>query len=297
MTHHILPPIDTHPRIPMTASEFHQALQEGQKDFSYRAFNPREAAFLFDGISFYEGLCFDHSSFAYIYATGRKLTNMSFRGANLHSANFDQCHLQHIDFSGATLTNAYLENARIEHTSFQGAYLGSASFVRSAFSMVDFTDANIMKTDFEYTKFEEEVIGLPDPKVWLDTHLEHDAKGWIAYKIFGAYHEPDPDWIIQSDMTLYDPHYQDARGSLCSRGIHSATPQWLKDTVQSGEISVDSDDEVFKPLWRIRLRFDWLEQGHITVPYATDGKIRSRYIELMEPVWYNEFFLHSLYRW
>ena len=119
--------------------------------------------------------------------SGVKFRQVSFRGAKLLNATFNESDIENGNFNAAKLSLAQFNGATIRSTSFADADLYRASFDRACLDEVDFSGADLRLTSFWGTAFGKNKRGFANTAWWV-------ASGWNS--------EDLRDLVIQDQSKL-----------------------------------------------------------------------------------------------
>jgi len=263
----------------ITIGDVIEAHKEGCSDFSgaeiVGAFLP-ERTVNFDRVSFYGSTFsgvnltgsfletnFGSAKFLSCGFTGT-LNGAKFRNASGESSGFNDCSMIGVDMSGARFVNC-----EFSHTDLTNADLGSASLTTCKFTSANLTDTYLANADLFGADLSQ-AIGLSSAYDLLRGMFEFDDKGLICYKQIGMYNAPPKTWEIRAGAILRE-HVCTDRTIECGCGVNAATLDWVKNNY---------DDSGHEGIWKCRIPYDRL-MG-VVVPYSTNGKIRTDYLELIE---------------
>ncbi len=218
--------------------------------------------------------------------SGLNLSYANLQEADLEGANLYNSYLQRANLRGACLRKANLEFSNLEYAdlrmaNLEGANLNNAYLNKAGLRDVDFSYANLKNAvlvgaDLEYAFFYKaylsganlsQSIGLPTVNDFI-SKLEKCEQGIIAYKTFGDFNPPNPEWIIAKGEVLEEVCNFD-RTSSCGSGINVGTRKWVL-------------ENTYYVVWKCLIPWEWL--AGVCVPYATDGKFRCEKIKLLHPV-------------
>lgn len=188
-----------------------------------------------------------------------------------------------------------LSNSVVNGSNFSSSILNLFAKNRSVFEGCDFTQSNLEGSQLDVTTilgdctFQEAWLGKSyseafsrngnlsgvkdafDPSTYLNEHFEWDDEGLIVYKAFNMYYNAPEHWEIEPGAVITEainPNIYDD----CGYGINVATKDWF--------LGIQS--RAHGSIWKCRIPFKKL--AGIVVPIRTDGKIRTNYLELIEPV-------------
>lgn len=131
---------------------------------------------------------------------------------------------------------------------------------------------SVLDTSLAGVKFIDTYI--PSAKEWLDKHLYHDAIGYYALKTFGVFFPARVEWIpLVPGKIISEVCINPDRATQCGTGISIGTETWVREWLS---------DRYWDIIWVVRVRNEWL--ADIVVPFQTDGKIRTRTLELLTPL-------------
>lgn len=194
----------------------------------------------------------------------------SFCGAYLFGADFRGANLRAADFSGADMRNADFRNAFLCSAVLHKVDARDAVFYRADCSGADFSGAELHDADLRQANLSG-ARGLASQIDYLDANFERTAEGYIAYKVFGMYRKVPSAWRVAPGAVITETVCYD-RTSPCGSGVNVATLRWVKARC----------DDKHRPIWKCLIRYEWL--AGVCVPYASDGKIRTERVELVEVV-------------
>ena len=139
----------------------------------------------------------------------------------------------------------------------------------------DLTDANLTGanlTDANLTCANlTGATGLVSAISYLSANFEQCKDGYIAYKTFGAYHNPPASWSINPGNEICETA-NSMRTDTCGSGINVAPLEWVKQHASGNAFDI----------WKVLIRWEWLPG--VVVPYNTDGRIRCEKVQLIEIV-------------
>lgn len=122
---------------------------------------------------------------------------------------------------------------------------------------------------------------------WLNHNLERNESntGWYAYKVFGAFYRPRPDWNRpdwkqEPGETITVPHMNHYKTRQCGTGIHAATLDWMLQEFFDLNHFAGGDDT--RPVWKVEILEADLD--NIVVPWDQVGKFRCMKMRLVEIV-------------
>ena len=193
------------------------------------------------------------------------LSNSCMKYANLESANLKNAHLQntclaYANLRYANLKNADLRGANLEFANLEHANLDGADLEGARLEGVQLHNARLYGTK-----------GLPSAEDFL-AGFEKDENGILVWKRIGpvTFYSFTKKWSIKPGAILKETVNPD-RGTLCAAsGIQFETKKW------ADENYLEAD------LWKCRIRWAWLTD--VVVPFGTDGRARTRKLELIEIV-------------
>lgn len=181
------------------------------------------------------------------------LSGTDMRGTNLTRANLIQANLSTAHLGRANLTEANLTKANFASSSLCGANLLGATL----------QDTNLYGANLSGAK------GLLDPYQYLHDHFEQTKKGIIVYKQFDLHYKEPKYWTIEEGAVIEEV-VNPRRDLECGCGINVGTARWIE--VHGGDR---------RKTWRCLIT--WERMSGVAVPYATRGKIRTAWLQLLEP--------------
>lgn len=211
------------------------------------------------------------------------LEGTDLRGADLQNAN-----LQYANLQGADLRFADLQDANLRLTDLQGADLRGANLQRAGLECASLQDANLQRADLRFTDLQN--VDLRDADLcgtnlwatnlsgakgiklaadYIKENFEQTADGIIAYKTFGTFNNPNPNWEIKPGAVI-EENVDFHRTNECGCGINVGTLEWVR------------ENSPREPIWKCLIR--WIDLADVVVPYNTDGKIRAGRVQLLEIV-------------
>lgn len=172
-----------------------------------------------------------------------------------------------VDFGGCSMKDAGLFLSDLRNTGFKACNLNGVDFEGSVGSDVTFILSSMMGTDFSRT------IGIiPSSIDYLEKNFEKTKDGYLAYKTFGAYYDPNPSWRIKPGEILKEAVNSD-RTVDCGCGVNVSNYDWIVKWIFDMHNTKNLD------VWECLIRWEWLPG--VVVPYNTHGKIRCERVELV----------------
>ena len=110
--------------------------------------------------------------------------------------------------------------------------------------------------------------GLISQAKWLNENAETCDDGYIVYKSFGTNFQPPEHWKLEAGAELTEV-VNSCRVSDCACGINVAIREWFGKN-HGAKIS--------------RCLIPWEYAAGIVVPYHTNGKFRTEYVQLIDVV-------------
>lgn len=166
----------------------------------------------------------------------------------------EEADLSYFDLSGAALIEEDLRYIDFSHSD-----LSYVDFIGSNLEGADLTDTKLFQADF-YCANLKNVKGLITNIEWMDKNLEKTKDGYIAYKVFGLYHDVPKYWNVKENCIIGE-HADLDRRNLDSYGINAGTLEHIKEENDTG-----------LPIYKLLIRNEWLDE--VVVPYGTDGGFR-----------------------
>ena len=141
---------------------------------------------------------------------------------------------------------------------------------RADLTGADLTGANLTGANLTYANLTG-ATGLVSAISYLSANFEQCKDGYIAYKTFGAYHNPPASWSINPGSEICETA-NSMRTDTCGSGINVAPLEWVKQHASGNALDI----------WKVLIRWEWLPG--VVVPYNTNGKIRCEKVQLIEIV-------------
>ena len=186
--------------------------------------------------------------------SGANLSGADFTGVNLSCANLSCADLRGANFLSTNVSFTILTGANFSCTNLLGADLTGADLTNT-----DLSYANLISANLSGAK------GLISQCDFLKNNFETTSDGIVAYKTFGAVHQPPDVWKLEKGSVITENvHFDRTNDFGC--GINVAPLDWVK-THYHGEI------------WQVLIRWEWL--SGVCVPYNSTGQIRCERAELV----------------
>lgn len=186
------------------------------------------------------------------------LSEAKLNGADLKDANLNGAILSHANLSEANLNGATLINANLPYVNLIGADLSNA----------DLFGANLFGVDLR------DVKGLMSKEEYLDKFFEKTDDGYVVYKVFGLFYDPNPDWVIEPGSVIEEPSCDMDRRFPSGAGINVAAKHYLIGACANGCIR--------RPIWRCLIRHEWLDG--VCAPYTSASTLRCNKLQLIETI-------------
>lgn len=203
------------------------------------------------------------------FLPGAVMEGIDLSRADLRYANLEDACLSGTNFARAYLSHANLAFANLRGADFSGATLHSTRFVDATLSNANLTRAALDGADF-YRADLSGVTGLLDAAEYLEKHFEAIDEGILVYKQFGVYFPSPAHWTVKAGQILREV-VNPRRDLSCGSGINVGSIGWIR-----------NQGCKYIRVWRCLI--EWRMVASIVVPYATDGKIRTSWLQLLEPI-------------
>lgn len=200
-------------------------------------------------------------------------TDMSF--ADMCMSNLQYASLYLDNLYHATIVDSNLQHANLSKSNLMGADLSGSDLSFSNLSDVNLSFADLTNTILRGARLEStdltDAKGLISQDDYLHINFEKTDAGYIVYKIFGLTYKPDIRWVIKPGSIITEPGCCMDRRVECGPGINVATFGWIT-----------SHNPHKMPIWRCLIRNEWLDG--VCIPYATDGRLRCKKLELLNMI-------------
>lgn len=213
-----------------------------------------------------------------------KITNLNISSCNLDSSSFMESKIQYSRFQSTSMIMTNFEKSKMKDVVFNTVNLTDSKWNKSELTSILFMHSVLKRARLKQVKFVKPLFrdvnlsetnfsgstGLLDPISYIYENFEGNNFGIIVYKIFGLYHDPNPEWIIKEDSIITENVNPDRTcGVAC--GINIGSKKWLL----SNSYNILTDQ---KDIWQCFIRNEWFPG--IVVPYEDDGQIRTSRLQL-----------------
>jgi uncharacterized protein YjbI with pentapeptide repeats len=209
--------------------------------------------------------------FNYAQLNDAELNNARLNYAQLNDAELNRARLNYAQLNRAELNRAELNNARLNYAQLNRAELNSAELNRARLNYAELNDAELNDAELNDAKLNN-MKGVVDfsPSEWFNNNFVATEKGYIVYKAMGnTTFEPNENWIIEEGSVLTEVVNSNITNN-CGCGVNFGTKTFCKKNYPDSVV------------WECLI--PWERLADVIVPIHTDGKARTRWLQLLRKV-------------